>query len=320
MVKVAVLGATGYTALELLKILLRHPEVEIVAVTSRQDGSPPISSVHPSLVGRLDLALEDLSPEEVGKRADCVFGCLPHCASAEILPRVLAAGAKVVDFSADYRLDDAATYLEWYGHEHPDAARLGNTVYGLPELEAFAPFLRELWDTSDVLGVPLEGAISEFAPGQIELTLKHKPDALAAADDAQVYKRATKGVALRHGCEATFMAKPWVDRAGSGFHMHVSFNNAEGENLCASEDVEGSELLRHAIGGIGQLRVSGAHLGNEIRNQFVKEGFLLPELVPMTQRTPNDSAQHISASFAAGNHTINNQERTGANVIGNHAQ
>jgi N-acetyl-gamma-glutamyl-phosphate reductase len=134
MIKVAVLGATGYTALELLKILLRHPEVEIVAVTSRQDGSPPVSSVHPSLSGRLDLPLEDLAPEEVGKRADCVFGCLPHCASAEILPRVLAAGAKVVDFSADYRLDDAATYLEWYGHQHPDAERLGKTVYGLPEL------------------------------------------------------------------------------------------------------------------------------------------------------------------------------------------
>jgi glutamine synthetase len=126
-------------------------------------------------------------------------------------------------------------------------------VYGLPELEAFAPFLRELWDTSDVLGVPLEGAISEFAPGQIELTLKHKPDALAAADDAQVYKRATKGVALRHGCEATFMAKPWADRAGSGFHMHVSFNDAQGANLCASEDLEGSELLRHAIGGMKAL-------------------------------------------------------------------
>jgi N-acetyl-gamma-glutamyl-phosphate reductase len=63
-----------------------------------------------------------------------VFSCLPHCASAEIVPQVLAAGAKVIDFSADYRLDDAATYLEWYGHEHPDAARLGATVYGLPEL------------------------------------------------------------------------------------------------------------------------------------------------------------------------------------------
>jgi N-acetyl-gamma-glutamyl-phosphate reductase len=134
MTTVAILGATGYTALEAVKILLRHPHARIVAVTSRQEGSPPISSVHPSLVGRLDLPLEDLSPEEVGRRADCVFGCLPHCASAEILPAVLAAGARVVDFSADYRLDDAATYLEWYGHPHPDEARLGATAYGLPEL------------------------------------------------------------------------------------------------------------------------------------------------------------------------------------------
>jgi N-acetyl-gamma-glutamyl-phosphate reductase len=134
MITVAVLGATGYTALEAIKILLRHPQAKLVAVTSRQEGKPPIATVHPSLVGRLDLPLEDLEPEEVGKRADCVFGCLPHCASAEILPRVLAAGAKVVDFSADYRLDDSGTYLEWYGHEHPDAGRLGGTVYGLPEL------------------------------------------------------------------------------------------------------------------------------------------------------------------------------------------
>jgi len=134
MINVAVLGATGYTALELIRILLRHPEVRITAVTSRQEGNPPLSSVHPSLVGRIDLPLEDLSPEQVAARAECVFGCLPHCASAEIIPRVLAAGARVVDFSADYRLDDAATYLEWYGHEHPDAGRLGGTVYGLPEL------------------------------------------------------------------------------------------------------------------------------------------------------------------------------------------
>jgi N-acetyl-gamma-glutamyl-phosphate reductase len=133
-ITVAVLGATGYTALEAIKILLRHPRARIVAVTSRQEGRPPISSVHPSLVGRLELALEDLEPEEVGRRADCVFGCLPHAASAEILPRVLAAGAKVVDFSADYRLDDADTYREWYAHEHPDPGRLGGVAYGLPEL------------------------------------------------------------------------------------------------------------------------------------------------------------------------------------------
>ena len=134
MITVAILGATGYTALEAIKLLLRHPDAKIVAVTSRQEGRPSISTIHPSLVGRLELPLEDLGPDEVGKRADCVFSCLPHCASAEIVPQVLAAGAKVIDFSADYRLDDAATYLEWYGHEHPDAARLGATAYGLPEL------------------------------------------------------------------------------------------------------------------------------------------------------------------------------------------
>jgi glutamine synthetase len=129
----------------------------------------------------------------------------------------------------------------------------GIQVYGLPELEAYAPFLRELWDVCDTLGVPLEGAISEFAPGQVELTLKHKPDALRAADDAVLYKRAAKGVALRHGCEATFMAKPWADKAGNGFHVHVSFNDAAGSNLCAAEDPEGSDLLRHAIGGMKAL-------------------------------------------------------------------
>jgi len=133
----------------------------------------------------------------------------------------------------------------------------GIEVYGLPELEAIAPFLRELWDTADVIGVPLEGAISEFAPSQVELTLKHKPDALRACDDALLYKRMAKGVALRHGCEATFMAKPWADRAGNGFHVHVSFNDKDGNNLCADEDPEGSPMLRHAIGGMKQLLGEG---------------------------------------------------------------
>ena len=133
----------------------------------------------------------------------------------------------------------------------------GIEVYGLPELEAIAPFLRELWDTADVIGVPLEGAISEFAPSQVELTLKHKPDALRACDDALLYKRMAKGVALRHGCEATFMAKPWADKAGNGFHVHVSFNDADGNNLCADEDPEGSTMLRQAIAGMKALLGEG---------------------------------------------------------------
>lgn len=130
--------------------------------------------------------------------------------------------------------------------EHPS----GIQVYGLPEIEHHGDFFRDLWDTADEIGIPLEGAISEFAPGQVELTLKHRPDALRACDDAVLYKRAAKGVALNLGMEATFMAKPWVDRAGSGFHVHISVANEKGDNLCASDGPEGSELLRHMIGGM----------------------------------------------------------------------
>ena len=134
MTRIAILGATGYTAVELIKILLRHPEAEIVAVTSRQEGQPHIGMIHPSLTGRIDLRLQDLSPAEVAARADCVFSCLPHGASAAVIPALLDAGRRVVDFSADYRLNDPVVYEQWYGQKHADPGRLGKVVYGLPEL------------------------------------------------------------------------------------------------------------------------------------------------------------------------------------------
>jgi glutamine synthetase len=123
-------------------------------------------------------------------------------------------------------------------------------VYGLRELEDVDGFLRALWASADAQGVPLEGAISEYAPGQLELTLHHKPDALRAADEAVMYKRLAKGVAAASGCEATFMAKPFAERAGSGLHLHVSVNDAEGRNIFASEDPAGAPPLRHAVGGL----------------------------------------------------------------------
>jgi N-acetyl-gamma-glutamyl-phosphate reductase len=134
MPRIAILGATGYTAVELIKLLLRHPEAEIVAVTSRQEGNPPIATIHPSLTGRLDLSLENLGPAEVAARAECAFSCLPHGASAAFVAPLVDAGCRVVDFSADYRLDNAETYAEWYGQKHADPARAGKVVYGLPEL------------------------------------------------------------------------------------------------------------------------------------------------------------------------------------------
>jgi len=130
-------------------------------------------------------------------------------------------------------------------------------VYGLRELEDFSAFLRELWACADIQGVPLEGAIAEYAPGQLELTLKHGPDALRAADEAVMYKRIAKGVAARHGVEATFMAKPFADLAGSGLHLHVSVNDAKGKNIFASEAPAGTPALRHAVGGLKSLLADG---------------------------------------------------------------
>ena len=134
MTRVAILGVTGYSALELVKLLLRHPHAEIVTVTSRQEGSPHIAMVHPSLAGRIDICCEDLGPVAVAARAECVFSCLPHGVTATLVPHLLSAGARVIDFSADYRLKKAEAYLEWYGQKHADPERLSEAVYGLPEL------------------------------------------------------------------------------------------------------------------------------------------------------------------------------------------
>jgi N-acetyl-gamma-glutamyl-phosphate reductase len=134
MTKIAVLGAAGYTALELIKILLRHSEAEIVAVTDLQEGRPHIAAIHPSLAARVDIRVEKLSPAEVAARAECVFCCLPHGVSSSLIPHLLDGGARVVDFSADYRLNDPEVFANWYNQKHPDPGRLGRVPYGLPEL------------------------------------------------------------------------------------------------------------------------------------------------------------------------------------------
>jgi N-acetyl-gamma-glutamyl-phosphate reductase len=134
MIRVGILGASGYSALELMKLLLRHPEVQITALTTRQPESRSVGDVHPSLAERLDLALENLTPAQVAEQADCVFCCLPHGASASAVADLLPRGKKVIDLSADYRLNNPAEYKQWYAVEHPDPSRMSETVYGLPEI------------------------------------------------------------------------------------------------------------------------------------------------------------------------------------------
>jgi N-acetyl-gamma-glutamyl-phosphate reductase len=134
-IKVAVLGGSGYTALELIKIFLRHPHVEIAAVTSRQEESLLVSDLHPSLLNRLDLSVEPFDPDrlqQLGIR--CAFGCLPHGVSQSTLPVMLERGVRAIDLSADYRLRDPLAYIYWYGAEHHDRDNLARAVYGLPEV------------------------------------------------------------------------------------------------------------------------------------------------------------------------------------------
>ena len=135
MINVAILGGSGYTAVELIKILLRHPQVRIIAVTTRQEGTPLVAELHPSLAGRIDLRCESLDADRLLTRGvQCIFGCLPHGVSMSTIPPLLDRGVRVIDLSADYRLRDPNVYAQWYGESHQDLAHLAEAVYGLPEI------------------------------------------------------------------------------------------------------------------------------------------------------------------------------------------
>jgi glutamine synthetase len=123
-------------------------------------------------------------------------------------------------------------------------------AYSLARLEELAPIFDEVYAAARAQGIPAETLMSEYAPGQFEITLTHRDDAMRAVDEAVLLKRLLRGVAARHGLLVTFMAKPFVDLAGSGMHLHVSLADRAGQNMFASENPEGTPLLRHAIGGL----------------------------------------------------------------------
>jgi N-acetyl-gamma-glutamyl-phosphate reductase len=178
MIRVAIIGATGYTALELIKLLLRHPEAEISVLTSRSEGNPHVASVHPQLAGRINLRMADYGPAEIAARCDVAFSCLPHGVTATLVPKLLEAGVKVVDLSADYRLNGPDSYLQWYGEKHADPDRLGKVVYGLPEL--FRDQIRTAsvvanpgcYPTSAILPLAPLVKLGLVAPGEIIIDAK----------------------------------------------------------------------------------------------------------------------------------------------------
>ncbi|MBY0260776.1 MAG: N-acetyl-gamma-glutamyl-phosphate reductase [Phycisphaerales bacterium] len=137
-IPVAVLGPTGYTGLELLEILARHPSMRVELLGSARTPAPRIDVEFPRLLGRLGAGVkpecEAIDHDAIATRCRLAFLCLPHEAAMEHVPPLLARGVKVVDLSAAYRLKDAAVYEKAYGHHHTDPANLPRAVYGLAEL------------------------------------------------------------------------------------------------------------------------------------------------------------------------------------------
>jgi N-acetyl-gamma-glutamyl-phosphate reductase len=133
MVKVGIVGGTGYTGVELLRLLAAHAEVEVVTITSRAECGRRVDDLFPNLRGHYDLAFSEPDVDLLAA-CDVVFFATPHNVAMNLVPELLAAGARVIDLSADYRIRDAALWSQWYGESHASPGLLAEAVYGLPEL------------------------------------------------------------------------------------------------------------------------------------------------------------------------------------------
>ncbi|GAA4014086.1 N-acetyl-gamma-glutamyl-phosphate reductase [Actimicrobium antarcticum] len=137
MIKVGIVGGTGYTGVELLRLLATHPEVELTAITSRKEDGLPVADMYPSLRGRVALSFS--APEKARlNECDVVFFATPHGVAMAQAPALLDAGIKVIDLAADFRLQDTAVFEQWYGMPHACPSLLAEAVYGLPEVNRAA--------------------------------------------------------------------------------------------------------------------------------------------------------------------------------------
>ena len=133
MVRVGVVGASGYVGGELLRILAGHPGVIVSAITSEHSAGNPICEIFPHLRGCFSLTLETLDVQQLSSETDIVFLALPHMTSMSVVDACLQTGLRVIDLSADFRLNDPAAYKAWYGITHPFPDILSQAVYGMPE-------------------------------------------------------------------------------------------------------------------------------------------------------------------------------------------
>lgn len=179
----------------------------------------------------------------------------PRHALARAMARIGALGYRAVfacelEFFLLRALDDGQLVPAGPGVVQRPGERDRIDAYGLTRLDDLAPVFQDVFAAAESQCLPAGTLMAEYAPGQYEITLLHRDDALRAVDEAILFKRLLRGVAARHGLVATFMAKPFTDRSGSGAHLHLSLSDVSGRNAFADEAPEGTPLLRQVIGGL----------------------------------------------------------------------
>ncbi|MDR0453930.1 MAG: N-acetyl-gamma-glutamyl-phosphate reductase [Deferribacteraceae bacterium] len=204
MAKVSVIGATGYTGAELIKIFINHPEAEIAHITSGSAAGKRYSEVYPAFLGLCDTILTDNDYEKIADDSDAVFLCLPHGASMDAAAILRARGVKVFDLSADYRLNDPVLYEKTYKAVHKRPDTLKTAVYGLAEI-----FETEI-KNSGLVAVPGCYPTSVLIP-LIPLLLEKAIDSSVLIADCKsgVSGAGKKVTEITHFCEANEDLKPY---------------------------------------------------------------------------------------------------------------
>ena len=232
----------------------------------------------PRPMAQLLLAMEDANGS--------AFEANPREVLKRVLDRYAARGLKPVvavelEFYLFDRLPDAHGRPQPPINAHTGARNMSTQVYYIEDLNDFHDFIDAVADACRIQGIPADTAVAEYAPGQFEINLKHRDDALLACDDAIYLKRAIKSIAQKQGLQASFMAKPLVDQAGSGLHIHASVLDANGDNIFACTPDAPCDALRHAIGGLQRSAKDCLLLFAPNANSYRR--FVLNAFVPLNE-------------------------------------
>jgi N-acetyl-gamma-glutamyl-phosphate reductase len=300
MIKVGIVGGTGYTGVELLRLLAQHPEAELAAITSRKETGVAVSTMFPSLRGRIDLAFSDPAKVDLTS-CDLVFFATPNGVAMGEAQRLIDSGVRVVDLSADFRLRDVAEWEHWYGLKHACPALLAQAVYGLPLVEAGVVDMKHLIadgksgvsgagrktelglmyaeaaDNFKAYNVPGHRHLPEIRQGlaaalgsSVGLTFVSHLTPLIRGIYATLYACVTKPADVQALFEARYAHEPFVDVLPAGSHPET--RSVRASNICrlAVHQPQGADTV--VVLSVIDNLVKGA-AGQGVQNMNLMFGF-----------------------------------------------